>query len=63
MPGKILQLLVKDGQKVAAGDTLLIMESMKMESKIFAHKAGTVKLHVRADQVIQEGTKMLMITE
>jgi len=36
--GKILQLLVKDGQKVAAGDTLLIMESMKMESKIFAHK-------------------------
>lgn len=61
MPGKILQLLVADGKEVAAGEALLVMESMKMESKISAHKAGKVKLHVREEQIIQEGTRMLTI--
>jgi acetyl/propionyl-CoA carboxylase alpha subunit len=43
--GKILQLLVADGKEVAAGEALLVMESMKMESKITAHK---VHSHTRA---------------
>ncbi|MBQ6431727.1 MAG: biotin/lipoyl-binding protein [Oscillospiraceae bacterium] len=42
MPGVILKLLVKQGDSVKAGDTLAILEAMKMENEIAAPKAGTV---------------------
>jgi biotin carboxyl carrier protein len=40
--GKVLKVLVKAGDKVNAGDTLLIVEAMKMENRIFAPHAGQV---------------------
>jgi len=43
MPGKILKLLVTEGQSVSQGDSLLIMEAMKMEHTIKAPFAGVVK--------------------
>lgn len=42
MPGNILEVCVKDGQSVNAGDILFILEAMKMENEIMAPKAGVV---------------------
>lgn len=43
MPGKILEVLVKTGDAVKAGDTLLILEAMKMQNAILASTKGTIK--------------------
>lgn len=43
MPGKILKVHVKNGDKVEAGQALLVMEAMKMEHTIKSSAAGTVK--------------------
>ena len=41
-PGNILKVNVSVGQKVKAGDVLVVLEAMKMENEIMAPKAGTV---------------------
>jgi pyruvate carboxylase subunit B len=47
MPGKVTQVLVKEGDKVAAGDGLLILEAMKMENRLTAEAPAIVrKVHV-----------------
>ena len=43
LPGNIFKLLVSPGDKVNKGDTLLIMEAMKMENNILSEENGTVK--------------------
>lgn len=43
LPGVIMKILVKEGDNVKAGDTLLTMEAMKMENNIQAEKGGVVK--------------------
>ncbi|AEC52773.1 putative acetyl-CoA carboxylase biotin carboxyl carrier protein subunit [Pyrococcus sp. NA2] len=43
MPGKILKILVKEGQEVKLGQGLLILEAMKMENEIPAPRNGVVK--------------------
>ena len=59
MPGEIIKVLVKPGDKVLAGKGLLVMSSMKMETTIEAHADGEVeevfvaeKLFVEADTVL-----------
>jgi pyruvate carboxylase len=47
MPGVIASVAVKDGQPVQAGDLMLTIEAMKMETGLYADRAGTVKLHVQ----------------
>jgi pyruvate carboxylase len=48
MPGVIASVAVKDGQPVQAGDLMLTIEAMKMETGLYADKAGTVKsVHVQ----------------
>ena len=42
MQGTIVKVVVDDGQEVAEGDTIVVMEAMKMEQPLKAHKAGTV---------------------
>ncbi|MBR7743521.1 ATP-grasp domain-containing protein [Phycicoccus sp. BSK3Z-2] len=42
MQGTIVKIAVEDGATVAAGDTVVVLEAMKMEQPITAHKAGTV---------------------
>jgi acetyl-CoA/propionyl-CoA carboxylase biotin carboxyl carrier protein len=42
MQGTIVKVVVEDGQTVAEGDTIVVMEAMKMEQPLKAHKAGTV---------------------
>ncbi|AEK72913.1 putative acetyl-CoA carboxylase biotin carboxyl carrier protein subunit [Thermococcus sp. 4557] len=43
MPGKILRILVKEGEQVKTGQGLLVLEAMKMENEIPAPKDGVVK--------------------
>jgi acetyl-CoA carboxylase biotin carboxyl carrier protein len=56
MVANVLKVVAAEGQQVGAGDTLVILESMKMEIPVLAEDAGTVsKLHVTEGDVIQEG--------
>ncbi|EJS87913.1 oxaloacetate decarboxylase, partial [Pasteurella multocida subsp. multocida str. Anand1_cattle] len=49
MSGNIWKVVAKEGQKVAEGDVLLILEAMKMETEIRASQAGTVQsIHVKS---------------
>ena len=56
MVSSVWKVLVEPGSPVAAGDTLVILESMKMEIPVLTECAGTVQdLHVVEGAVLQEG--------
>ncbi len=60
--GKILSVEVKVGDKVKEGDTLCILESMKMENPIVAPLNGTVsKVAVSPGQVVESGGLLAVI--
>ncbi|NDJ86726.1 MAG: biotin/lipoyl-binding protein [Chloroflexi bacterium] len=53
IPGLVTRILVEIGQAVSAGDTLLVLEAMKMENQIRAPRDGTVAtLHVEPGQSV-----------
>ena len=52
MPGTVLMVNVADGDEVAEGDVLLVLESMKMELSIAAPRDGTVEVHVAAGEKV-----------
>lgn len=43
IPGTIMKVLVKEGQKVKKGDILLVLQAMKMDNRLLALRNGTVK--------------------
>jgi len=56
MVANVWKVVAAEGDHVADGDTLVILESMKMEIPVLAEGSGTVtKLHVAEGDVIQEG--------
>ena len=56
MVSSVWKVLVERGAEVSAGDTLVILESMKMEIPVLTEDPGTVtKLHVAEGDVVQEG--------
>jgi glutaconyl-CoA/methylmalonyl-CoA decarboxylase subunit gamma len=62
LPGLILEILVKPGDKVSSGDLLIKMEAMKMVNEIRARNAGTVKdVLVTLQQNVQEHQPLLVI--
>ena len=62
MPGVVASVAVTVGQKIAAGDMLLTIEAMKMETGIHADRAGVVKaLHVSPGQQIDAKDLMIEI--
>ena len=64
MPGKILDVLVEQGQSVAAGDLLLVMEAMKMEHRIVANADGViVMLSLKPGDQVQQGDVLVEISE
>ncbi|MDA0981794.1 MAG: acetyl/propionyl/methylcrotonyl-CoA carboxylase subunit alpha [Proteobacteria bacterium] len=64
MPGKVIQVLVQAGAKVARGAPLLVLEAMKMEHTISAPRAGVVKkiLYAAGEQVA-EGAELLVLED
>jgi acetyl-CoA/propionyl-CoA carboxylase biotin carboxyl carrier protein len=62
MQGTILQVLVEEGQAVAAGQTVCILEAMKMENHIPAERDGTVaKVAISQGDVVDTGQTLLVI--
>lgn len=56
MPGQVLDVLVSVGDAVLAGDTLVLLEAMKMELRITAPMDGTVKaVHCAAGETVNRG--------
>ena len=62
LPGNIMQVFVKEGDKIKLGDKLLIYEAMKMENTITAEKDGVVKnLKVQPGDSVLQGDLLLEI--
>lgn len=62
IPGTIIDILVKDGQKVAAGQSILILEAMKMYNDIkMPFKGKIVKVFVEIGQKIPKNFLMIQI--
>jgi len=62
MQGTIVKTAVEPGATVAAGEVVLVLEAMKMENQIPAHRAGTViALHVAAGDVVNAGDLLATI--
>jgi acetyl-CoA/propionyl-CoA carboxylase, biotin carboxylase, biotin carboxyl carrier protein len=56
MQGTIVKIVAADGEQVGAGDTIVVLEAMKMEQPLTAHKAGTVTgLSVQVGQTVPAG--------
>lgn len=64
MPGKVLTVSVKDGDTVAKGDTLLVLEAMKMEHALTAPRDGVVEsVSVTAGTQVGEGDALVTLAE
>jgi biotin carboxyl carrier protein len=60
MPGIVREVLVQEGQTVAKGDALLILEAMKMQNEVRADQPGRVlKLHVAPAATVEKGAKLV----
>ncbi len=64
MPGTVAEILVQVGDQVERGQTVMIMESMKMELLITAHRAGVVlRLAVEMGSQVDKGMRLLEMQE
>ena len=64
LPGTVVKIAVAEGDEVAEGDVILVIEAMKMETEIKAPKAGIVReISVTQSQVVAAGDTLAMIEE
>ena len=64
LPGVVVAVPVTVGQKVAAGDALMVIEAMKMEHTISAPHAGTVeRIYYGKGQRVPEGSELLSLVK
>jgi acetyl-CoA/propionyl-CoA carboxylase biotin carboxyl carrier protein len=64
MQGTIVKIVAAEGSQVAAGDTVVILEAMKMEQPLTAHKAGTVTgLAVEVGQTVAADTEICQLKD
>ena len=64
MPGKIVKIMKKEGDKVNVGETVLILEAMKMENEIKSGVTGIIKsINVKEGQPLESGFLMVEIEE
>ena len=62
MVANVMTVVVAPGEKVEAGDTVVLLESMKMEIPVLAEARGTVSaVKVSAGDVVQEGDILLTV--
>ena len=62
LPGVIIEISVKEGQQVKAGQKVAVLEAMKMENEIPAPKDGTITdIHVHKGDTLQEGDPVVTI--
>ena len=59
----VLEVVVREGEQINEGDTVVLLESMKMEIPVLAENAGTVsKVAVKVGYVIQAGDLIAVIS-
>jgi acetyl-CoA/propionyl-CoA carboxylase biotin carboxyl carrier protein len=64
MQGTVVKVAVEEGQTVAAGDLVVVLEAMKMENPVTAHKDGTITgLNVEAGAAVTQGTVVCEIKD
>jgi acetyl-CoA/propionyl-CoA carboxylase biotin carboxyl carrier protein len=64
MQGTIVKVVAEDGQQVAAGDPVVVLEAMKMEQPLNAHKAGTITgLTAAVGETVTSGAVICEITD
>jgi acetyl-CoA/propionyl-CoA carboxylase biotin carboxyl carrier protein len=64
MQGTIVKIIAAEGQQVGTDDTVVVLEAMKMEQPLKAHKAGTVTgLAVEVGQTVTSGTEICQIID
>ena len=56
MTGRVIEVLVAEGEEVGPGDVVVVIESMKMENEVVCDVNGSVSVvHVEEDQAVSEG--------
>ena len=64
MQGTVVKVAKANGDRVAVGDLIVVLEAMKMEQPLIAHKAGTIaQLHVSVGQSVASGTTLCVIAD
>ncbi|MFL6145786.1 MAG: acetyl/propionyl/methylcrotonyl-CoA carboxylase subunit alpha [Labedaea sp.] len=64
MQGTIVKIAVEDGQQVEAGELIVVLEAMKMENPVTAHKSGTVTgLAVSTGMTVTQGTALCEVKD
>jgi acetyl-CoA carboxylase biotin carboxyl carrier protein len=62
LAGNLWKIVVREGQQVQADETLMVLESMKMEIPVTAPAAGRVtKIHAQEGETVQEGQLLIEI--
>jgi biotin carboxyl carrier protein len=62
MPGKVVKLLVKEGDEVAEGAPIVVVEAMKMENELISPRAGVVqKVFVAPGDAVEGGARLVTI--
>ena len=60
IPGTVMKVFVKEGQKVKRGDNVMILEAMKMQNRIKSPRPGVIKIiKVKAGEKIAKGILMM----
>ena len=64
MQGTVVKVVKGNGDRVEIGDLIVVLEAMKMEQPLIAHKAGTIsKLHVNVGQTVASGATLCLIED
>jgi acetyl-CoA/propionyl-CoA carboxylase biotin carboxyl carrier protein len=64
MQATVVKVAVEEGQKVAKGDIILVLEAMKMEQPVTAHKDGTVaSINAPVGQTVSNGHVLLLLED
>jgi acetyl-CoA/propionyl-CoA carboxylase biotin carboxyl carrier protein len=64
MQGTIVKIVAREGERVSVGDTVVVLEAMKMEQPLTAHKDGTVTgLAVEIGQTVSAGTTICRLAD
>ena len=62
MPGKVVKLLVKEGEEVKSDQGVIVVEAMKMENELKSAVAGKVKeIFVKEGEIVESGAKLLLV--
>ena len=62
MPGKVVKVLVAEGDEVAAGVPVVVVEAMKMENELASTRAGVVqKVHVKPGDAVEGGARLVTV--